>query len=75
MYLSDLKLNERALIKKINLKGNIKTRLQDMGFIKNNEITCVLESPFKDPKAYLINNTMLAIRNKDALEIEVESVA
>ena len=74
MYLSDLKLNENAMIKKLNLEGNIKVRLQDMGFIPGNKIKCVLISPFKDPKAYLINGTTLALRNSDAKEIEVDTL-
>jgi len=72
MYLSDLKRGEEGIIKKINLEGNIKVRLQDMGFIPGNRVKCVLMSPFNDPKAYLINGTTLSIRKKDALEIEVD---
>lgn len=72
MYLSDLKKDEEGVIKKLNLEGNIKTRLQDMGFIPGNRIKCVLISPFNDPKAYLINGTTLSIRKKEAKEIEVD---
>lgn len=70
MKLSDLPLDKKAKIKNINLK-NI-NHFQDIGIIEGNTITCVLISPFNDPKAYKINGVTIAIRNKDANEIEVE---
>ena len=45
-----------------------------MGLIPGTEIECVLVSPFKDPVAYLIRNTLVAIRNNDSKLIEVEVV-
>ena len=36
------------------------------------KIMCVLESPFKNPKAYEIRGTTIAIRDEDAKFIKVE---
>lgn len=74
MNLSDLNINETCLIKKINLEKFSKNRLQDIGLIEGNKITCVLISPFNDPKAYKINGIIIAIRKKEAKEIEVELI-
>ena len=68
--LYDLNINESLLVEKINLNKKTKQRLLDMGLIKGSIITCVFTSPFKDPKAYLIKGTVLAIRKEDALKIE-----
>ena len=70
--LNMLKIGNRAKIVKLNNKGSIHRRLLDMGLIPGTEIECILISPFKDPVAYLIRNTLVAIRNNDSKLIEVE---
>lgn len=74
MYLSDLELNHSCRIKKLYTTGAIHRRFQDIGLIPGNIVTCVLISPFKDPKAYRINGTVIAIRNEDSKKIEVEEI-
>ncbi len=71
MKLCDLKINEEAKI--INLKCNniLKRRFLDLGLIPGEIIKCVLISPFNNPKAYLINNNVYALRNDDANFVEV----
>ncbi len=71
MNLCDLKINESAIIKNINLKGIKKRRLYDMGFINGEKIEKVFDSIFKDPSCYKIKNTFIAVRREDALNIEV----
>lgn len=67
--LYDLKIGNHFLIKEINTEKKIKQRFLDIGLIPGSIVTCVLESPFKDPKAYLIRGTVMAIRKEDALKI------
>lgn len=74
MTLSELELNQKCVIKKLNSTGIIHRRFQDLGLIPGNVVSCVLISPFKDPKAYKVNGMVLAIRNEDSKLIEVESV-
>lgn len=70
--LDNVLLNECVIIKKINGEYELKRRFLDLGFLPNSIIECVLVSPFKDPKAYQINGSVIAIRNNDAKNIEVE---
>lgn len=72
--LNELKKGEKALIKGIQIEGSMKRRLLDIGLIKDSVVECVLESPLKDPKAYWIRGTLIAIRNCDAKKIEIEGV-
>ncbi len=72
MKLSDLKLGETARVIKISNKSDISRRLLDIGLIPGTRIECVLISPMKNPKAYIIRGAVIAIRNEDASEIEVE---
>lgn len=71
MTLDKVKVNEKCIVKKIFDSSKIKRRLLDIGLIPNTLIECVLESPNKDICAYLIRNSVIAIRKCDAKEIEV----
>lgn len=74
MSLSELLINQKCVIKHLHTEGAIHRRLQDIGIIPGNIIECVLISPFKDPKAFKINGTIIAIRNEDSKNIEVELI-
>lgn len=72
MNLNSLDFNKKATIKNINLHGIKKRRLYDLGFIPGEEVCKLFESVFKDPICYKIKNTLIALRNEDAANIEVE---
>ena len=74
MYLCDMKIGEKGIIKKIEANENIKRRLLDIGLINGTQVECVLKSPFNDPMAYLIRGAIIAIRKNDCNKIEVEIV-
>lgn len=74
MFLSDMKVGDKAIIKELNANDNIKRRLLDLGLIKGTYIECVLESPFNDPLAYLIRGAVIAIRKEDSRNIEVDLI-
>lgn len=71
MSLDQIKLNEEVIITKI-IPSTMRRRLFDLGFLPGEEVKCVLISPFHDPKAYLINGNMIALRNIDAKGVMVE---
>lgn len=70
--LTNLPLNQKGIINKLNCNGNIRRRLLDLGLIKGSSITPVLISPSKDPRAFDIRGTLIAIRKEDANYIYVE---
>ena len=71
--LNDLPLGITAKIIDINCNQVIKRRLFDLGIIENSNITPVFRSPFKDPTAYLIRGTIIALRSHDTSKITVET--
>lgn len=71
MSLDQIKLNEEVIITKI-IPSTMRRRLFDLGFLPGEEVKCVLISPFHDPKAYLINGNMIALRNIDARGVMVK---
>lgn len=72
--LSDLKAGSSALVKNIKTDDDIKRRLLDIGLIPNTKITSLYNSIFGNIKAYLIRESVIAIRENDAFNIEVELI-
>ena len=71
MYLNNIKNNGYYTIDKINLKEKNKRRLYDIGLVNGTKIKLLFNSPSKKIRAYLIRNSIIAIRNSDASKIEV----
>lgn len=73
-FLSDINTGEDAIISSLNIHGNIRRRLQDIGLIEGTLVKCVLKSPFGDPCAYLIRGAVIALRNDDTKNIQIKNV-
>ena len=69
--LNHLKLNKTGKVQEILCDTHSKRRFLDLGIIKGTLITPLYRSPFSDPTAYEINNTVIAIREDDAKFIKV----
>ena len=74
MSLSDIKVGDKVIIKKVDANDNIKRRLLDIGLIEGTKVECVLKSFFNDPLAYLIRGTIIAIRKEDSNKILVDLI-
>ena len=71
LTLYDLVPKDSARIKEIFCNENLRRRLADIGLTPGTDISCVGESPSKDPKAFLIRGAVIAIRKEDALKIQI----
>jgi DtxR family Mn-dependent transcriptional regulator len=74
--LSELAEGEPAKVLGISseCRGANRRRLLDLGFIPGTEIVPEFSSPMKDPKAYLVRNTLIALRDDQAELILIEKV-
>lgn len=72
MTLNELNVGERATVKNISDVSSMKQRFIDIGIIGGTKIECVLISPWKNPKAYMIKGALIAIRDEDAKYIFIE---
>lgn len=74
--LSSLIQGEKATILGISkeCRGASRRRLLDLGFIKGASIENGLDGPMKEPKAFLIKNTLIALRNDQADLVLIEKV-
>ena len=69
--LDQIDINKKAKVITISDNSLIKRRLLDIGIIPGIEIEKILVSPFKGICAYLVMDSIIAIRDKDATCIEV----
>ena len=69
--LSQLPLNKNVIIKELKCEGNIKRRLLDVGLVKGTNIVPVLVIQSKDPRAFCVRGTIIAIRKEDAKNIKI----
>ena len=74
--LSNLEAHEKAKIIGISkeCRGEMRRRLLDLGFVNNTLISVDLTSPMKNPRAYLVRDTSIAIRNEQAKFILIEKM-
>jgi ferrous iron transport protein A len=72
--LSELQRGEKARIVRVNLNGLTRRRLFDLGFIPGTIVSVVFASPLGDPVAYLVRDTLIALRKDESDKIEVELI-
>jgi len=72
--LSSLKENEVAHILGISKesRGDSRRRLLDLGFVKGTEISIDLMSPMRNPTAYLVKGTSIALRRNQASKVLIK---
>ncbi|MEW6662018.1 MAG: FeoA family protein [Bacillota bacterium] len=70
--LQKLPLGQTATIVAILTEGLMRRRLLDLGFIPGTRITAILQSPLKDPVAYLVKGALIALRKEETEQIIVQ---
>lgn len=72
MDVSDLKINQKAIITDVEGKGNLRRRLLEMGILPNTSIVVVKKAPLGDPLEISIRGYELSLRKEDAKLIKVK---
>ncbi|MFV0397222.1 MAG: ferrous iron transport protein B [Bacteroidales bacterium] len=73
MKLSELKTGTSAYIVKVSGSGAFRKRIIQMGFVRGQKISCLFESPLKNPVSYKIMGYEVSLRRSEAEMIEVVS--
>lgn len=71
MELCKIEFDRVGIIKKIMVNDGMKRRFMDIGVVPGNEIIRVMEDYGKGISAYIIMDSLIGIRNKDARGIIV----
>lgn len=69
--LDKLPINEIGKITKLKVNDGLKRRLQDLGLIENTMIKAMYKSPLKDPTAYKVRGSIIALRKNDTKNIYI----
>lgn len=71
MLLSELQTGEKAYIVKVRGSGAFRKRILEMGFVRGQEVTAILNAPLKDPIKYGIMEYEVSLRRSEAKLIEI----
>lgn len=72
MLLSELSCGEYGVITALHTPEELRRRLQEVGFITGATVYCIMRSPLGDPAAYRICGATIALRDSDAVTVEIE---
>ena len=72
--ISDLKIDEEAIVTKILAKEPVKGRLLSMGIVKGAKVRVIAHTLARQTWDILSNNTKVALRDEEASSIEVKSI-
>ena len=64
--LSTLKPGEKSNVVHLDVKGLLRRRILDLGIVPGTILTCIGKAPAGDPIAYLVRDTVIALRSEDA---------
>ncbi len=70
--LKEVKVGEKATIRKLNGEGAVKRRIMDMGLTKGTEVYVRKVAPLGDPIELTVRGYELSLRKADADLIDVE---
>lgn len=69
--LNNLNIDEEGIIIENFIKNKNKQNIINLGATIGSKIKCLYKSPFKDPTAYEIKNTIIGIREEDSKNIMI----
>lgn len=72
--MSDLKIGERGVIRKLNFRGAVRQRLLAMGLVQGETVLVRRVAPLGDPTDYIVKGYHLSMRKKDAQEVLVDRI-
>lgn len=73
MKLSELKNGETAVIVRVSGHGGFRRRIMEMGFVRGQKVTSVINAPMNDPIKYSIMGYDVSLRRREAELISVLS--
>ncbi|EHQ87818.1 FeoA family protein [Desulfosporosinus youngiae] len=73
--LTDLSPGSVCQIVSLELSGLLRRRILDLGIVPGTLIRCIRRGPSGDPTAYLVRETLIALRNEDATQILVRKIS
>ncbi|HBW38783.1 FeoA family protein [Desulfosporosinus sp. BICA1-9] len=73
--LADLSPGSVCEIVSLELSGLLRRRILDLGIVPGTLIRCIRRGPSGDPTAYLVRETLIALRREDTAQIFVRRLS
>ncbi|MCK4935936.1 MAG: ferrous iron transport protein A [Elusimicrobiales bacterium] len=74
MKMTELKAGDKAEIISIKARGEVATRLIDMGLVKGTRFKLIRKAPLGDPIEIMLRGFFLSLRLNEAENISVEKI-
>ena len=74
MKLTDTKANKIYIVTEVLADSDLLRRILDIGIVKGAKIERLFSSPFGDPTAYRVKNSVMALRSRDTDKIFVKQL-
>jgi ferrous iron transport protein A len=71
--LSDLAPGQSGVVARLEVEGEQRRRLMDLGLVPGTTVTAELRSPLRDPTAYRIRGALIALRSDQASLVVLEN--
>jgi len=71
--LASLRVGRHAILEKVEQGRAISGRLLDLGFTPGAGVECLFEAPSGSPRAYLVRNAVIALRDADAALVSLRA--
>ena len=75
MKLSEMKMGQRGVIRKVLGHGGFRKRIMEMGFLKGKTVEALLNAPLQDPVKYRIMGYEVSLRREEAQLIEISIIS
>ncbi len=69
--LNKVPVGEPCIVNKLEMTGLMRRRLQDLGMIPGTRVTPTKKSPGHGPTAYKLRESVYALREEDAQNVDV----
>ena len=70
--LNNIKIGKKARVRLVATNEYLRQRLYDIGLIEGSVVRVLHSSPAGDPRAYLVRDSVIALRNCDTEKIYAE---
>lgn len=71
--LADLAPGQSGIVARLEVEGEQRRRLMDLGIVPGTSVTAELVSPLRDPIAYRIRGALIALRDDQARRVVLET--
>ena len=69
-----LRPGQRARVLAMHTAGPMRRRLRELGLVEGTVVACLGRSPLGDPAAFLVRGAVIALRDCDSANIEVDII-